>query len=83
MNNIEERIAFIGEASEALRVGWKYLVHELDSKLADLTEQLINNDSERIRGQILAMRWVKDLPAMLQTERVGLSEAITEQAASD
>lgn len=80
---MSERISQITRTLDAIRSGWPLLADEIDARLAELTEQLINNDNEQTRGQIKALRWVKDLPVSLAQERDGMSAALAEQAAAD
>jgi hypothetical protein len=79
----DERISQISRTLEAIRTGWPLLSEEIDTRLGELTEQLINNDNEQTRGQIKALRWVKELPASLQSTRDGMSAALADQAAAD
>lgn len=79
----EERIAQITRTLDAVRSGWPLLAEEINARVGELTEQLINNDNEQTRGQIKALRWMKDLPVALAQERDGMSAALAEQAAAD
>jgi hypothetical protein len=79
----DERIAHINRTLEAVKQGWPLLAEELDARLSELTEQLINNDNEQTRGQIKALRWMKELPASLQSQRDSMSAALADQAAAD
>lgn len=79
----EERIAYIGQALTSLQPGWSYLVHELDARIAELTEQLISNDNEQVRGRIKALLDVKNLPETLRYEQEGMRVALSEQDATD
>lgn len=79
----DERISQINRTLEAVRTGWPLLAEEIDTRLGELTEQLINNDNEQTRGQIKALRWVKELPVSLQSTRDGMSAALADQAAAD
>ncbi len=79
----EERIAHIGQLIEGIRGGWSLLSVELDARIAELTEQLINNDNEQTRGRIKALLEVKKLPESLLSEREGLSAALSDQDAAD
>ena len=79
----DERIAQINRTLEAVKQGWPLLAEEIDARLSELTEQLINNDNEQTRGQIKALRWMKELPASLQSQRDSMSAALADQAAAD
>lgn len=79
----DERIAQINRTLEAVKQGWPLLAEEIDARLGELTEQLINNDNEQTRGQIKALRWMKELPASLQSQRDSMSAALADQAAAD
>ena len=79
----DERIAHINRTLEAVKQGWPLLAEEIDARLGELTEQLINNDNEQTRGQIKALRWMKELPASLQSQRDSMSAALADQAAAD
>lgn len=80
---LEERVAFIDKALSAFPGAWPLLVIEIDQLIADLTEQLVNNDNEQTRGRIKALRGVKELPISLLTERDGIRAALSEQDAAD
>lgn len=73
------RIKEIQQTLEAIHHGWPFLCAFLDERMSELTEQLINNDNEQTRGQIKALRWVKELPASLQSQRDGMSADLSEQ----
>lgn len=79
----DERIAHINRTLEAVTQCWPLLAEEIDARLSELTEQLINNDNEQTRGQIKALRWMKELPASLQSQRDSMSAALADQAAAD
>jgi hypothetical protein len=79
----DERIAQINRTLEAVKQGWPLLAEEIDARLSELTEQLINNDNDQTRGQIKALRWMKELPASLQSQRDSMSAALADQAAAD
>lgn len=78
----DERIAHINKVLTGLPA-WSDLMVEIDARIADLTEQLINNDNEQTRGRIKALRDVKGLPEALYTEREGISAALADEAAAD
>lgn len=80
---IPERIAQITRTLEAIKGGWPLLAEEIDARMAELTEQLINNDNEQTRGQIKALRWVKELPASLQSQGDGMRADLSEQDSAD
>jgi hypothetical protein len=73
-----QRVDEIGAGLESLRSGWPFLLGEVNRRIAELTEQLINNDNEQTRGRIKALLEVKNLPASLQAEREGLSAALAD-----
>lgn len=79
----EERIAHIGQLIEGVRHGWSLVAIEIDIRIAELTEQLINNDNEQTRGRIKALLEVKKLPESLVSEREGLGAALSDQDAAD
>jgi hypothetical protein len=81
--NTEDRISHIGKALTALQPGFPFLVMEIDERITELTEQLVNNDNEQTRGRIKALRWVKELPEALSNERQGLAAALPETDAAD
>ena len=76
--SIEGRIAEVSAGLEAMRPGWPFLSAEVDRRIGELTEQLINNDNEQTRGRIKALLEVKNMPAALQSEREGLSAALAD-----
>lgn len=76
--SVEGRINEVSAGLEAIRHGWPFLCAEVDRRIGELTEQLINNDNEQVRGRIKALLEVKNLPSSLQAERDGLSAALAE-----
>lgn len=79
----QDRIAQINQTLQAIQTGWLFLCSEMDSRMASLTVQLINNDNEQVRGRIKALRELKELPETLQQERDGISAALSEQDAAN
>lgn len=79
----QERDEHITRVLDGVRAGWGAFEVELSTRIAELTEQLINNDNEQTRGRIKALLDVKRLPEALQSEREGIRAALAEQAAAD
>lgn len=80
---MSERISQITRTLDAIRNGWPLLAEEIDARLGELTEQLINNENEQTRGQIKALRWMKDLPVALAQERGGISADLSDKDSAD
>lgn len=79
---IQERINHLTDAIEAMRPGWRYIRQELQALAASYTEQLVNQDSEQTRGRIKALRELMELPETLQSERDGMSAALSDMDAA-
>lgn len=73
--NSEDRIAQIQRTLEAIQNGWPFVLSVLHQRIADMTEQLINNDNEQTRGAIKELRRLAEMPASLAQERDWLSTA--------
>ena len=73
----KKRIDDIAQGLAAMKVGWPFFIGEVDARIAELTQQLINNESEQTRGRIKALLDVKDLPHTLQSEREGMESALS------
>lgn len=73
--NPEDRIAQIQRTLEAIQNGWPSVLAVLNQRIADMTEQLINNDNEQTRGAIKELRRLAEMPASLVQERDWLSTA--------
>jgi hypothetical protein len=76
--SVEARVNALSAGLESIRPGWQFIAGEVDRRIGELTEQLINNDNEQTRGRIKALLEVKNLPSSLQAERDGLSAALAE-----
>lgn len=79
--NSEDRIAQIQRTLEAIQNGWPFFLAVLNQRIADMTEQLINNDNEQTRGAIKELRRLAEMPASLAQERDLLSTALADEAA--
>lgn len=79
----EDRINQITAGLERMAHAWPFISGEIEARVRDLIESLVNQENEQTRGQIKALRWVLNLPSDLATERDGMSAALAEQAAAD
>lgn len=77
----QERIAQIQRTLEAIQNGWPFHLALLNARIAEKTEELINNDNEQTRGAIKELRRLAELPEALAQERDLLSTALSEQDA--
>ena len=75
---VQARVAAICRFLEAVPSLWPVLLTELDAIEASLIEALVTQDNAETRGRIKAIRGIKELPAMLQAERDGLTEGLAE-----
>lgn len=79
--NAEARIAEIQRTLEAIQNGWPFYLAVLNQRIAEMTEQLINNDNEQTRGAIKELRRLAEMPASLTLERDLLQTALADEAA--
>lgn len=79
----QERLEYIGTGLEQIRHGWAFVAREIDARIKDLTEQLVNQDNEQTRGRIKALAELKELPHALYSEREGISAALADEAAAE
>jgi hypothetical protein len=78
----KERLDTINATLQAMQSFWPVFVDSIDARIAELTLQLINNDNEQTRGRIKALLEVKNMPDALQSEREGISAALSVQDAA-
>lgn len=81
--NSQNRLDQLSQTLEAIRSGWPFLLVEVEARIATLTEQLVNNDSEQTRGRIKALIEIRNLPSSLQSERDGIGAALADEAAAN
>jgi hypothetical protein len=81
--NTDPRITEIQKTLEAIQNGWPFFLAVVNQRIADMTEQLINNDNEQTRGAIKEMRRLTELPANLRQEMSSISAALADEAAAD
>lgn len=81
--NTDPRITEIQKTLEAIQNGWPFFLAVMNQRIADMTEQLINNDNEQTRGAIKEMRRLTELPANLLQEMSSISAALADEAAAD
>lgn len=79
--NTEARVAEIQRTLEAIQNGWPFFLAVLNQRIAEMTEQLINNDNEQTRGAIKELRRLAEMPASLAQERDLLQTALADEAA--
>lgn len=79
--NAEARVAEIQQTLEAIQNGWPFYLAALNRRIAEMTEQLINNDNEQTRGAIKELRRLAEMPASLAQERDLLQTALADEAA--
>lgn len=77
-DDLRGRISEISQCLEAIQSGWPFFCAELARIEHDLTETLITQESESVRGQIKLLRRIKELPEALQAERDGLNQGLPE-----
>jgi hypothetical protein len=73
----QKRIDDISKWLSEIKPGWPFFIGEINSRIAELTQQLINNDCEQTRGRIKALLAIKELPETLQSEREGMESALS------
>lgn len=78
MNSVQNRIDKLSQAIEAIRVGWPFLLAEIDSRIESHTQSLIAQDDEQTRGRIKALRDLKELPEALIQERESIRAGLAE-----
>jgi hypothetical protein len=83
MQDIEQRIAHIGQGLQAMKNSWPFLLGEINARIEALTISLINNNDEQTRGKIKALIAITELPQTLATERESMSTALSEMDAAD
>lgn len=76
--NAKERLDTINATLQAMQSFWPVFVESIDTRIAELTLQLINNDNEQNRGRIKALLEIKNMPETLQSEREGISAALSD-----
>lgn len=74
----QQRVDEIGQGLDQLKAGWPFLTGEIEARVKELIEILVNQESEQTRGQIKALRWVLSLPSDLRAEREGMESALSE-----
>lgn len=79
-DELRHRYTVITRTLEAISPGWPFFMAEVDKKIAELTDSLITQNSEELRGRIKALRDLKDLPSDLQQERHGMDAALSEES---
>lgn len=79
----QERLAEIGRTLQALQGGWPFVLAEVNQRIEALTLQLISEESEQVRGRIMALRDLRDMPETLEQERSALSAALADEAAAN
>lgn len=65
-------------AMEQVFPAWPRITLELQYRLNDLTERLIGQNDEQVRGAIKELRALIDLPASLQDERKHLAAGLSD-----
>ena len=78
LDEIRGRISEITQCLEAIHIGWPFFCAELARMEHELTESLITQESESVRGKIRLLRAIKELPEALQAEREGLNQGLPE-----
>jgi hypothetical protein len=81
--NPELRIEQIQKTLEAIQNGWPSFLAVINGRLSDLTEELISQDNEQMRGAIKELRRLAELPESLVQERDGIQAALAREAAAD
>ena len=81
--NPELRIEQIQKTLEAIQNGWPFFLAVINQRLSDLTEELISQDNEQMRGAIKELRRLAELPESLVQERDGIQAALAREAAAD
>jgi hypothetical protein len=79
----QARLTHIHQTLQGIQTGWPYVLAEINSHIESLTGQLVNQESEQVRGRIKALRDLRDMPEALDQERQALSAALADQAAAD
>lgn len=76
---MSERLNELNAVLPAL-AAWPRISVEIERRIGDLTERLIAQDNEQTRGAIKELRYLIDLPAVLQSERDHLAAGLPEQS---
>lgn len=79
----KERLEYIADFLARTKTAWPLIAAEIDTRVAELTEQLISQDNEQTRGRIKALVAMKELPETLHQEFEGMRAALSEQDAAD
>jgi hypothetical protein len=74
------RIEEITQFLDAVRASWPALQPVIDAEIASLTENLISADNAETRGRIKALRWIKELPSALHSERESITAALSDES---
>ena len=74
----QDRINQIDQALEAIRIGWPFLLVEMNERIDTLTQSLIAQDNEQTRGRIKALRDLKELPETLNQERESIRAGLAD-----
>jgi hypothetical protein len=81
--NPELRIEQIQKTLEAIHNGWPFFLAVINGRVSELTESLISQDNEQMRGAIKELRRLAELPESLVQERDGIQAALAREAAAD
>lgn len=76
---MSERLNELNAVLPALSA-WPSISVEIERRIGDLTERLIAQDSEQTRGAIKELRYLIDLPAVLQVERDHLAAGLSDSS---
>ncbi|MDB5887025.1 MAG: hypothetical protein JWR74_3196 [Polaromonas sp.] len=79
----QARVAAINTTLQALQSGWPAFLAEIDSRIESQTARLVQQESEQVRGRILALRELRDMPETLSQERDSISAALADEAAAN
>lgn len=76
----EARVLEIDQTLNLLNPAWGALSEHLTGRIRELTDRLVSQDDEQIRGRIKALTELLELPVTLQQERDGISAGLAEDA---
>lgn len=81
-NKAADRVAEIDESLAAIRICYKHVVSEIESRMKEKIVRLIDSNDEQLRGEIKAYQSLLTLPEQLQQERDQLTALPDEGAGS-
>lgn len=80
---LEADLNRVNASLDALRGAWPALHHILQSRMADLVNSLIGQESKQTRGAIKEVRQLIELPQTLQQERESITAALSDMDAAN